>query len=142
MSTASNGNTVKVHYTGVLSDGAQFDSSVGREPLEFTIGEGNVIPGFEQAVVGMAAGESKSVIIPAGDAYGERQEALVHRFPRDQIPDEIELSEGLPLQAQGPDGQVVHFVVAAFDAETVTLDANHPLAGQDLTFQIELLGVA
>jgi peptidylprolyl isomerase len=142
MTTANNGNTVKVHYTGILGDGTQFDSSVGREPLEFTLGEGGVIPGFEQAVLGMVAGQSKSVTIPANEAYGEYQGQLVHQFPREQLPEEIELVEGLPLQAQGPDGQVVHFVVTAFDTESVTLDANHPLAGQDLTFQIELLEVA
>jgi peptidylprolyl isomerase len=142
MSIASHGNTVKVHYTGVLNDGTQFDSSVGREPLEFTLGMGNVIPGFEQAVLGMVAGQSKSVTIPANEAYGEYQGELLHRLPREQLPDDIELTVGLPLQAQGPEGQIVHFVVADFDAESVTLDANHPLAGQDLTFQIELLEVA
>jgi len=142
MSTATTGNTVKVHYTGVLDDGTQFDSSFGRDPLEFTLGEGSVIPGFEEAVLGMAVGESKSVTIPAHEAYGERQEELLHSFPREQIPDEIDLVEGLSLQAQGPDGQIVQFVVAGFDDEMVTLDANHPLAGQTLTFVIELIEVA
>ncbi len=142
MTTAQNGNRVKVHYTGTLQDGTAFDSSVGRDPLEFTIGEGGLIPAFEQAVVGMTAGETRSVDIPAADAYGDRSDELVHEVPRNVISEDVELEVGMPLQAQGPDGQVINLSVVAFDDNSVTVDANHPLAGQDLTFAIEVVEVA
>ncbi len=142
MSQPSNGNTVKVHYTGTLGDGTVFDSSVGREPLEFTVGAGGIIPGFEQAVLGMEVGDSREVNIPAAEAYGERREEMVLVVPREQMPDDVEMEVGLQLQAQGPQGELLQFVVAAYDDQSVTVDANHPLAGKDLTFVIELLEVA
>lgn len=142
MSTPQPGQTVKVHYTGTLEDGTQFDSSAGRDPLEFTLGEGQVIPGFEQALAEMAVGETKTVQIPADQAYGEHQPELVQEVDRAQIPDEIELAVGVQLQAQGPDGQVFRLVVTELAEASVTLDGNHPLAGKALTFELELVEVA
>jgi peptidylprolyl isomerase len=141
MTQASKGDTVRVHYTGTLDNGSEFDSSDGRDPLEFTLGEGRVIPGFESAVDGMAVGDSKTVTIPAAEAYGDHDPQLIHRVARDQVPDEIDLQIGLELQAQDQSGNPIRFSVAEFDDSTVTLDANHPLAGKDLTFKLELVDV-
>lgn len=137
MTQAKSGDTVKVHYTGTLDDGTEFDSSAGREPLEVTLGTGQVIPGFEQALEGMAVGDKKTVHIPVEDAYGEAHAELVQEIPRDQIPAEIELEMGLQLQAEGPNGPFV-VVVTDLAEETVTLDGNHPLAGKALNFDLEL----
>lgn len=137
MTQAKNGDTVMVHYTGTLDDGTQFDSSVGGEPLEVTLGEGGVIPGFEQALEGMAVGDKKTVNIPVEEAYGEAHSELVQEIPRDQIPAEIELEVGIQLQAEGPQGPFVVTVTDVAD-ETVTLDGNHPLAGKALNFDLEL----
>jgi FKBP-type peptidyl-prolyl cis-trans isomerase 2 len=142
MSEAKSGDFVKVHYTGSLSDGTQFDSSQGQEPLAFTLGEGNMIPGFEQAVMGMSQGDKKTITIPCGDAYGERNEDMKQVVPRSVIPDEIDLVEGMVLHAEGPDGQTVRFTVAGFDEQQVQIDGNHPLAGHDLTFDLELVEIA
>ena len=141
MSAAKSGDTVKVHYTGTLNDGSQFDSSQGREPLEFTLGEGQVIPGFDEAVSGMAIGDSKTVTIPFGEAYGARSEEMIQLVPREAIPDDIELELGLVLSAQGPDGHTLTFTVVEIGDEQVTVDGNHPLAGQDLTFALELVSI-
>jgi FKBP-type peptidyl-prolyl cis-trans isomerase 2 len=137
MTQAKNGDTVKVHYTGTLDDGTEFDSSAGREPLEVTLGTGQVIPGFEQALEGMAVGDKKTVHIPADEAYGEAHSELIQEIPREQIPAEIELEVGLQLQAEGPNGPFV-VVVTDLAEETVTLDGNHPLAGKALNFDLEL----
>lgn len=139
--TAKVGDSVQVHYTGRLEDGSEFDSSTGREPLAFTLGQGNLIAGFEQAVVGMAQGETKTVTVPADQAYGARNEDMVQKVERETIPDEIDLRLGLRLQAQGPDGQAVALTVVGMDDDYVTLDANHPLAGKDLTFDIEVVAI-
>ncbi len=141
MSKVQKGDTVRVHYTGKLDDGTVFDSSEGREPLEFTVGAEQVIPGFEQAVEGMEEGETRSVTIPAGDAYGEHREDLVVVIPRNQLPPDIEPEVGMQLQVREPTGQSFVVTVTAFDDETVTLDANHPLAGKDLTFDIEVVEI-
>ncbi|GAB6042281.1 FKBP-type peptidyl-prolyl cis-trans isomerase [Endothiovibrio diazotrophicus] len=141
MSQAKSGDTVRVHYTGTLSDGSQFDSSQGNDPLEFTIGGGQVIPGFDAAVTGMAVGDSKSVTIPADEAYGQRIDEAIQAVPRSAIPEEIEVKEGMQLQAAAPNGQPVVVTVVSFDDESVTLDGNHPLAGQDLTFALELVEI-
>ena len=141
MSAAKSGDTVKVHYTGTLNDGSQFDSSQGREPLEFTLGAGQVIPGFDEAVSGMIIGDNKIVTIPADEAYGARNNEMVQLVPRSAIPDDIELEAGLVLSAQGPDGQTLSFTVVEFNQEQVTVDGNHPLAGQDLTFALELVSI-
>lgn len=142
MSTPQTGQTVKVHYTGTLEDGTQFDSSAGRDPLEFTLGEGQVIAGFEQALSDMEIGDTKTVNIPAEEAYGSHQPELVQQVAREQIPADIELSIGVQLQAQGPEGQVFRLVVTGLDEASVTLDGNHPLAGKALTFELELVEIA
>jgi len=142
MPQADTGQTVRVHYKGTLDDGTEFDSSHARnEPLEFTIGIDRMIPGFEQAVIGMAPGESKTVEIPAGEAYGDYHEELIRDFPRQEFPAHIELEEGLVLSADSPEGNKVHFKVLSFNDEVVKLDGNHPLAGQNLTFAIELVDI-
>ena len=142
MSQAEMGQTVRVHYTGKLTDGNEFDSSHPRgEPLEFTLGLKQVIEGFEKAVLGMSVGDSKTVDIPAGQAYGERRDEMVADFPRSEIPDSIELQKGITLTSSSPDGKTMHFRVKSFNEDVVTLDANHPLAGVDLVFDIELVEI-
>ena len=142
MSQAKSGNTVKIHYTGTLEDGTEFDSSAGRDPLEFALGGGQVIPGFDSAVDGMTVGDSKTVTIPAGEAYGERHDQLVQEVPKDALPDEMEPAVGMQLQSQSPDGQIMNLVIVEVEEKTVTVDGNHPLAGQALTFAIELVEIA
>ncbi|AFL73882.1 FKBP-type peptidyl-prolyl cis-trans isomerase [Thiocystis violascens] len=141
MSDAKLGDTVRIHYTGTLDDGTRFDSTVSHEPMEFTLGEGNVIPGFESAVLGMSVGESKTVTIAYDHAYGPYRAEMTQEVPRTAIPDDIELHEGLILSAESPDGIPISFVVKSFDSELVTIDGNHPLAGRDLTFALELLAI-
>ena len=141
MSNAKSGDTVKIHYTGTLDDGSQFDSSAGRDPLEFEVGSGQVIPGFDKAVEGMAVGDSKSVRIEAVDAYGPRHEQLVQEVDRSLLPDDLEPSEGMTLQSSSPDGQTMQFMVTAVADDTITVDANHPLAGEALSFDIELVEI-
>jgi peptidylprolyl isomerase len=142
MTEAKSGDTVRIHYTGRLDDGSEFDSSAGREPLQFTLGEGAVISGFEDAVVGMTVGDSKTVNIAAADAYGHHHEAGIQVIERSMIPAEIDLEIGTQLQATAPDGQPVVLTVVAMTDDGVTLDSNHPLAGKDLTFDIELVEIA
>jgi peptidylprolyl isomerase len=140
MAQANSGTTVRVHYTGKLDDGQVFDSSRQREPLEFTLGGGQVIPGFDQAVAGMEPGEAKTVTIPADEAYGGRSEELFLRVERDRLPPDLEPEVGQQLQMnQG--GQVAIVTVAEVADDAVTLDANHPLAGKDLTFELELVEI-
>ncbi len=141
MTQAKSGDTVRIHYTGTLDDGTQFDSSAGRDPLEFALGGGQVIPGFDNAVDGMTVGDSKTVTIPPEEAYGERHEQLVQQVSRDALPDEIEPAVGMQLQSQSPEGQVMMLVVTEVGDESITVDANHPLAGQALTFDIELVEI-
>lgn len=138
---AQQGNTVKVHYTGRLDDGSIFDSSHDDAPLEFTIGQGQMIPGFEQGVVGMEPGESRTVIIAADQAYGIYQPQGVIEVPRSDIPASIPLEIGLQLQATGPDGRPAYMTVLELSPDRVKLDANHPLAGQDLTFDLQLVSI-
>jgi len=138
MSAAKPGNTVEVHYTGKLDDGTVFDSSEGKAPLVFKIGENKIITGFEDGVVGMKAGESKSVSIPPDQAYGDRQDDLVQEFPRNQLPDKISPEIGQRLQMKQPNGQNVAVVVSGLDDDSIMLDANHPLAGKTLHFDIHL----
>ncbi|MBI1262711.1 MAG: peptidylprolyl isomerase [Rhizobiales bacterium] len=139
---AASGDTVKIHYTGTLSDGSVFDSSANREPIEFAIGSQSVIPGFESAVLGMNPGDSKKVTIPSAEAYGEHDPRMVQEVPRAELPPEMQLELGMRLAARGENGQEIPLVVTALNDETVRLDANHPLAGQDLTFEITLVSVA
>jgi peptidylprolyl isomerase len=142
MSQAKSGDTVKIHYTGTLDDGTQFDSSSGRDPLQFTLGSGQVIPGFEKAVEGMAVGDSKTVNIPPEQAYGPRHDQMIQEVPKTALPDDLEPVEGMALQAQGQDGKVVNLTVTAVQDDSITVDGNHPLAGKALNFDIELVDIA
>lgn len=140
MEQAKTGDTVRVHYTGRLEDGNVFDSSQGREPLEFTLGSGQVIPGFEEAVTGMAPGDERTVTIPSDQAYGPRRDEMMVQVGRDQFPDNVEPEVGQQLQvSQG--GQVAVVTVAGVSDQGVTLDANHPLAGKDLIFDLQLVEI-
>ena len=141
MSTAKQGDTVQVHYKGTLQDGTVFDTSEGRDPLSFQIGSGEVIEGFEKAVDGMEVGETKMTRLDVEEAYGERNDELELEVPREQLPDELEVEVGTPLQLQQPDGRAVPVTVTALDEQNVTLDANHPLAGQPLEFELTLVDV-
>ncbi|GAA6201903.1 peptidylprolyl isomerase [Aquicoccus sp. SU-CL01552] len=141
MTTVKTGDTVRIHYTGTLTDGSRFDSSEGREPLEFTVGAGQIIPGLDSAIPGMTVGEEKTVAVPCDEAYGPVNPDARQSVPREGIPDDIPLEIGSRLQMQTPDGQAVPVTVVAADDATVTLDANHPLAGQDLTFAIALVEI-
>ena len=135
------GDTVRVHYTGKLDDGSQFDSSRGSEPLEFAMGEGQLIAGFEQAVAGLTPGDSCTVTLAPEDAYGEVSEAMIQDVPRKLMPADVELQVGMILQGGAGDGRVGDFTVVSFSEETVKLDANHPLAGKALIFDIELVEI-
>ena len=138
---AKAGDAVKVHYTGKLDDGTVFDTSEGSEPLAFTIGVGEVIPGFDQAVVGMRVGESREVTIEADDAYGERNEALSQTVDRDQIRLGVEPELGMNIEMHAPDGTVIPLTITEVTEKTVTLDANHPLAGLKLHFAVQLVQI-
>jgi peptidylprolyl isomerase len=138
---AAIGQTVRVHYTGTLVDGRTFDSSRQREPLEFTVGDGKVIGGFDRAVTGMTPGDTKTVTIAAADAYGPHRPELVQDMPRSAIPPEVDLTPGNRLAAKDQAGNELVLTVVEADAEKAKLDANHPLAGEDLTFEIELVEV-
>ena len=141
MTEVKQGDTVRIHYKGTLKDGTVFDSSEGRDPLEFTVGSGQIIPGLDAAMPGMSAGDQKTVEIPVDQAYGPRNDQNQQQVPREQIPAEIPLEPGLQLQMQTPQGQVVPVTVTEVGDEVVTLDANHPLAGQDLTFEVTMVEV-
>ena len=141
MAKIKEGDTVKVHYTGKTSDGNVFDSSRERDPLEFTIGQGQLIPGFEKAVVGLEAGDSQTVTIPSDEAYGEVRDDMIVNVPKEQIPSDITPEVGQQLQIQQKDGGSIGVVVTEITEQEVTLDANHPLAGKDLTFEIEVVSV-
>jgi peptidylprolyl isomerase len=142
MSHAKSGDTVKIHYTGTLDDGTQFDSSAGRNPLEFEVGSGQVIAGFDKAVEGMAVGDSKSVRLEPDEAYGPRHDQLVQEVDRSMLPDDLDPKEGMALQSSSPDGQVMQFMVTDVSEQSITVDANHPLAGQALSFDIELVEIS
>lgn len=141
MRTAKNGDSVQVHYRGTLEDGSEFDSSAGGDPIRFTIGSGEVIPGFEQAIVGMAVGEKKQQRIPAHDAYGEPQDDLIFEVGRDALPSDAEVKEGDVLEMTFPDGQVAPVRISGLSESTITLDANHPLTGETLIFELELVAI-
>jgi FKBP-type peptidyl-prolyl cis-trans isomerase 2 len=142
MTQVKPGDTVRIHYTGTLSDGSTFDSSEGRDPLEFVVGSGQIIPGLDDALPGMAVGEKKVVDVPADQAYGQPDPNARQAVPRAEIPAEIPLDLGTQLQVQTPQGQVMPVTVVEVTETEVTLDANHPLAGRDLTFAIELVAIA
>jgi peptidylprolyl isomerase len=138
---AKAGDTVKVHYTGTLSDGKQFDSSVGKTPLQFTIGAGQVITGFDKAVTGMKVGEKKTVTIPAAEAYGAYRSDLVFEIDKSKLPSTITPAVGMQLQMSQQDGTKIAVTIKSINANTITMDANHALAGKDLTFALELVEI-
>ena len=142
MAQAKNGDVVKVHYTGKLNDETVFDSSAGSEPLQFTIGEGQLIPDFEQAVIGMNPGESKTVQIPSERAYGPHHQEMVMEVDRSDFPEDLKPEVNQRLQVRNQEGQVFAVTVTDVAEAKVTLDANHPLAGKDLTFDIQLAEIA
>lgn len=141
MSEAKPGDTVKIHYTGKLPDGTVFDSSREREPIEFEIGQQRVIPGFEQAVVGMTPGDTKETTIPSTEAYGPHREEMIVKLPKAQFPEGLSPTVGQQLQMQQADGRQFVVTVKEIAEEEVTVDANHPLAGKDLTFELELVAI-
>lgn len=141
MPIVKNGDTVKVHYTGKLDDGSIFDSSVSRQPLEVTLGQGQLIPGFENAVIGMSVGDKTTTNIPASEAYGEHQDNLEVTVEKSQLPADIIPEIGMQLQLNQPNGQAIPVQITHVDETNIVLDANHPLAGKDLTFEIELLEI-
>jgi peptidylprolyl isomerase len=141
MRQAKEGDTVRIHYTGTLDDGTEFDSSTGRDPIEFTLGSKSVIAGFENGVMGMQVGDQKKIHIPADEAYGEHNDALVEEVPLQQFPQELELQVGMQLHAQSPNGENFNVVVTALSEASATIDGNHPLAGEALNFELELVEI-
>lgn len=141
MNVAQPGNRVKVHYTGTFDDGTEFDSSAGNAPLEFTLGESQVIPGFEQAILGMKVEEQKQVRIEPAEAYGEYDEDQLATVERSMLPEELELEVGLQLQAQTEEGIPLVVTIAAIDGDQITLDGNHPMAGKALNFALQLVEI-
>ncbi len=141
MAEAKNGDKVRVHYTGRLDDGEVFDSSAQRDPLEFTIGSGEVIPGFDSAVTGMSPGQSKTVVLEPANAYGEYNAEMVHHVSRSQLPEDVELEPGMMVQASQGENETMLLTIKEITEKTITLDANHPLAGKELTFDIQLVEI-
>jgi peptidylprolyl isomerase len=141
MTEAKSGDTVLVHYTGRLADGSQFDSSEGRDPLEFTLGQGQVIAGFEKAVTGMTPGDSQQVEIPPSDAYGERRDDLAFQVSRENFPDDVDITPGMRFRAADPGSNAMPVMVTEVADGQVTVDANPPLAGKPLTFDIALIEI-
>ncbi|HWJ88990.1 MAG TPA: peptidylprolyl isomerase [Pelagibacterium sp.] len=141
MTQAKQGDTVRIHYTGRLTDGTEFDSSSGRDPLEFQVGSGQIIKGLDEKVQGMRVGDKDTVTIPADDAYGPHRPEGIQSVPRDQIPEGVDVSVGALLQATGGDGSTMTLTVIEAADDTITVDANHPLAGKDLVFDVELVEV-
>lgn len=142
MNSVKNGDVVKVHYTGKLTNGQQFDSSMGREPLEFTVGAGQMIKGFDAALPGMVVGDKKTINIAAEDAYGERRDDAIIEFPRENVPADMELQPGMQLTLSNQYGQPIPVVVKEVMETIIILDANHFLAGEELVFDIELIEIA
>src|SRR5690554_6822306 len=141
MNQVTGNETVKLHYTGKLGDGQIFDSSLEREPLEVKLGEGHLIPGFEKGVVDMKLNEKKTFTIPKEEAYGEVQKELFQKIPNENLPPEIKPEVGMGLVSQNPDGSEHQLRIVDVKDEFIIVDANHPLAGQDLTFDLELIGI-
>ncbi len=141
MSEVKSGDKVAIHYTGSLTDGTVFDSSEGREPLEFTVGSGQIIPGLDAALPGMKVGERKKVTIAPEDAYGPHHPEGVLEVPRSQLPDDLPLEVGTMLEMRSPDGRAAPVTITAVGEDSVTLDANHMLAGKELVFDFELVSI-
>jgi len=143
MSTVESGNTVSVHYRGTLTDGEQFDSSYDRgESLTFQVGSGNMIPGFDKAMVGMIVGEKKTIVIQPEEGYGFRNEEAIQEVDKSQFPNGFNFSVGSPVQGTNPDGQQITATIIAEETQSVTLDFNHPLASKTLNFEVELLNIS
>jgi FKBP-type peptidyl-prolyl cis-trans isomerase 2 len=142
MQEAKKGDKVKVHYHGKLTSGETFDSSEGREPLEFEVGSGAVIKGFDEGVSGMKVGEKKTINIPVDEAYGAYSDDMLIEFPKDRFPNDMELKEGMQLMMSNGSGQNIPVIINEVKGDTVILDANHPLAGEELIFDIELIEIA
>jgi len=142
MQKIENGQYVSVHYTGTLEDGKVFDSSEGREPMEFKMGAGQLISGFEEAVKGMTLNEKKEFTLTPEEAYGQRDESQIHEFPVSQIPEGMDPQVGQTIALSTPEGQSIPARVTARDDEKLTFDLNHPLAGESLTFAIEVVGIS
>jgi len=142
MAQVKSGDTIKVHYHGKLTSGETFDSSAGREPLEFEVGSGMVIKGFDEGVTGMAVGEKKTINIPFNEAYGPRNPEMIIEMPKDRFPKDMEIAVGMPLGMSDQNGQQFQVTIVEIKEEAVMLDANHPLAGQDLIFDLELVEIA
>lgn len=138
---AKNGDLVKVHYTGKLVNGEQFDSSAGREPLEFTVGEGQMIKGFDIAIPGMKVGDKKTINIAPEEAYGPRNEEAIIEFPKQHVPADMKIEAGMPLTLSNQEGQPVQVIVIEVKDDIIVLDANHFLAGEELVFDIELVEI-
>ncbi len=141
MTKVKTGDVVSVHYHGKLTDGTTFDSSEGREPLSFTVGSGQVIPGFDNALIDMEVGDKKTVNIPSDQAYGPANPENVIEFPKANIPPDMQIEKGMQLQLFGQDGQAINVLVVEVKEDSVVLDANMPLAGKDLIFDIELVKI-
>jgi len=141
MAKAKTGDTVKIHYTGTLEDGSVFDSSEGRDPIEFTLGSGQVIAGFDSLVLGLEEGETKKDVIPMADAYGPHMKERVMQMDRAQFPEDMTFEVGQQLSLQSDTGQVVNVMVVEIGVNNVTLDGNHPMAGKDLTFEVKLVEI-
>lgn len=141
MSQVKQNDTVKVHYTGKLADGQVFDTSEGKEPIEFTLGEGQLIPGFEKGLIDMKVNEKKTITIPKEEAYGEPRPELVQEVEKNQLPEEIKPEVGMGLVSKTPDGREMNLIVAEVKDETIVVDGNHPLAGKDLVFDLEVVEI-
>ena len=141
MSKTKAGDTVKVHYQGTLEDGTVFDTTTDKEPFEFTIGKGEVISGFDKAVEGMSVGEKQSIALKPAEAFGEYHKELILEVPRSQLPAEIDPQVGMALQAKDPEGNVTRMNVIKVSDESITLDSNHPMAGKNVNFDIELIAI-
>ncbi|MGJ8659459.1 FKBP-type peptidyl-prolyl cis-trans isomerase [Cellulophaga fucicola] len=141
MSQVKENNTVKVNYTGKLSDGQVFDSSEGKEPLEFTLGQGQLIPGFEKGLIDMKVNEKKTITIAKEEAYGEVNEALIQEVKKAELPQDMEPKVGMGLVSQSPDGREMNLLVVEVKEESIVVDANHPLAGKDLIFDLEVVEI-
>lgn len=141
MSQVKQNDTVKVHYTGKLKDGQVFDSSEGKEPIEFTLGQGQLIPGFEKGLIEMKVNEKKTITIPKEEAYGEPRAELIQEVEKAQLPEEIKPEVGMGLVSKSPDGQEMNLVVTDVKDNTIVVDGNHPLAGKDLVFDLEVVEI-
>jgi peptidylprolyl isomerase len=141
MSQVKQGDTVRIHYTGTLADGSVFDSSAGRDPLEFTVGTGQIIPGLDGAMEGMSVGEKRLVEVPSDQAYGPVIAEARRAVPREDIPEEVPMETGTQVHAHNEQGQVMTLTIIEITDSHVVLDANHPLAGKDLTFDVELVSI-